>query len=253
MPGSSYEKLINVVNSNPHPSVKIYVSIQLFEPYNQLFYLARRLKQLKIISNYRLDENGVTHISLSEATKSFRFEGLEQLQQLQVQIQPELMMEIQRRRETEEAWEEARAARNLKAAHEGRFEEGRENTGNGRKRNVSSNISPPNMRKAPRMKGSPPSSSIQSTSSNQNTQRRPPIQSSGAPLPRGDAHPVQPYISAPQHHPPQGAAGGQLYSGAASGQQGAGYYHAHYYNGVPVNAGQGTQDNHQGLQTGGQW
>ena len=111
------------------------------------------------------------------------------------------MMEIQRRRETEEAWEEARAARNLKAAHEGRFEEGRENTGNGRKRNVSSNISPPNMRKAPRMKGSPPSSSIQSTSSNQNTQRRPPIQSSGAPLPRGDAHPVQPYIAVPQPHP----------------------------------------------------
>ena len=62
MPGTSYEKLINQMNSNPRPHIKVFMSIQLFEPFSQHYYLARRLKQLKVISNYRLDENGVTHI-----------------------------------------------------------------------------------------------------------------------------------------------------------------------------------------------
>ena len=34
----------------------MYVGIQLFEPYKELHYIARKLKDHQLISNYRLDE-----------------------------------------------------------------------------------------------------------------------------------------------------------------------------------------------------
>ena len=71
------------MNSNLQPHIKIYVTIQLFEPYAELFYIARRLKHYNGISNYRLDENGNTQIALSPTTQSFKFTGLDQLQTMQ--------------------------------------------------------------------------------------------------------------------------------------------------------------------------
>ena len=64
MPGWAFDQFIRAMNSNPKPEVKVYVSIQLFEPFAELYYIARRLKYYKYISNYRLDENGNTQIAL---------------------------------------------------------------------------------------------------------------------------------------------------------------------------------------------
>ena len=64
LPGCSFEKLIHAMNSNPKSHIKVYVTIQLFDPYSELFYIARRLKYYNIITNYRLDENGHTNIAL---------------------------------------------------------------------------------------------------------------------------------------------------------------------------------------------
>ena len=64
LPGQNFHKLIHAMNFNPNPGVKIYVSIQLFEPFSELYYIARRLKYYKCITNYRLDENGNTNIAL---------------------------------------------------------------------------------------------------------------------------------------------------------------------------------------------
>ena len=77
----------------------MFVTIQLFEPYAELFYIARRLKHLNVISNYRLDENGNTQIALSVTTQSFRFTGLEQLESMQVVIPAQIRDEINYRRE----------------------------------------------------------------------------------------------------------------------------------------------------------
>ena len=60
MPGLGYDKLVQIINTNPNPSLAVYLSIQLFEPYSDLFYIARRLKFFKKISYYRLDYDGVT-------------------------------------------------------------------------------------------------------------------------------------------------------------------------------------------------
>ena len=99
LPGQNFDKLTRLMNSNPKANVKLYVNIQLFEPYAELFYVARRLKTHKIISNYRLDENGNTFISLSPTTQSFKFIGLEQLTSLQVVFPPQIQDEIKFRRE----------------------------------------------------------------------------------------------------------------------------------------------------------
>ena len=73
LPGQNFHNFVGLMNSNPNPHIKVFVTIQLFEPYAELFYLARRLKHYSVISNYRLDENGNTQIALSPTTQSFRF------------------------------------------------------------------------------------------------------------------------------------------------------------------------------------
>ena len=94
LPGYSFDKLIHAMNGNPKAHIKVYVSIQLFEPFKELHYIARRLKYHKVIQNYRLDENGHTNISLRLNTKSFRFTGLDQIESLGFQIPPQLVVEI---------------------------------------------------------------------------------------------------------------------------------------------------------------
>jgi len=98
LPGQNFDKLTRLMNSNPNPHIKVFVTIQLFELYAELYYIARRLKHYKVISNYRLDENGNTQIALSPTTQSFRFTSLEQLESLQVVIPPQIRDEIQYRR-----------------------------------------------------------------------------------------------------------------------------------------------------------
>ena len=66
MPGWSYENLIRIMNSNPKPELEVYLNIQLFEPYSELYYIARRLKFHRVISYYRLDKNGNSFIALNE-------------------------------------------------------------------------------------------------------------------------------------------------------------------------------------------
>ena len=68
MAGLGFDQIVQKFNSNPNPSLEVYLSIQLIEPYSDLFYFARRLKYFKIISYYRLDENGYTYIALKENT-----------------------------------------------------------------------------------------------------------------------------------------------------------------------------------------
>ena len=80
--GLGYDQLVKSINSNPNPSVETYLSIQLFEPYSDLFYMARRLKAFKVISYYRIDENGHTFIALNENSKAFRFSNIDQLKQI---------------------------------------------------------------------------------------------------------------------------------------------------------------------------
>ena len=98
LPGQTFDKFTKIMNSNPNPQIKVFVSIQLFEPYAELYYIARRLKHYQVISNYRLDENGNTQIALSPTTQSFKFTGLEQLQSLQVNIPQQINDEINFRR-----------------------------------------------------------------------------------------------------------------------------------------------------------
>ena len=98
LPGQSFDKFTRQMNSNLKPHIKIYVTIQLFEPYAELFYIARRLKHYNVISNYRLDENGNTQIALSPTTQSFKFTGLDQLQTLQISIPNQIKEEISYRR-----------------------------------------------------------------------------------------------------------------------------------------------------------
>ena len=98
LPGQSFEKFCRLMNSNPRPDIRVFVTIQLCEPYAELYYISRRLKYYKVISNYRLDENGSTQIALSPSTQSFKFTGLDQLETLQVEIPPQINEEISFRR-----------------------------------------------------------------------------------------------------------------------------------------------------------
>ena len=227
------------MNSNPNPNVRVYVSIQLLEPFNQLFYLARKLKQSKVISNYSLDENSITHVALSQDHKTFRLHGIDQLRRMNINLPPDLPRELETRKKTEKAWEEAKQARNKKTAFEMRQQRTEAST-NDRKRPVSStNFTPPNNKKCPTMRGYPPTA--------QNSTNYGP-----APLavaqPQGQqtglAQPAATGGTATQHqqHP---------LSTAAAGQPGAGYYHSHYHNGVPVNTRYGSQPHYFGQQYGG--
>ena len=65
LPGQVFERFTRAMNSNPKAEIKVYVSIQLFEPFSEIYYIARRLKYFNVITNYRLDENGATHIALN--------------------------------------------------------------------------------------------------------------------------------------------------------------------------------------------
>ena len=98
MPGRAFDQLVRAMNSNPKPEVKVYVSIQLFEPFAELYYIARRLKYYKYISNYRLDENGNTQIALQIDTMSFKFTGLDQLKALNISVPAQIYQEVAYRR-----------------------------------------------------------------------------------------------------------------------------------------------------------
>ena len=98
LPGQNFFHFTRLMNSNPQPHIKVFVTIQLFDSYAELYYIARRLKHHNVISNYRLDENGNTQIALSPTTQSFRFTSLEQLESLQVVIPPQIREEINYRR-----------------------------------------------------------------------------------------------------------------------------------------------------------
>ena len=98
LPGQNFFHFTRLMNSNPQPHIKVFVTIQLFDSYAELYYIARRLKHHNVISNYRLDENGNTQIALSPNTQSFRFTGLEQLEGLNVVIPPQIREEINYRR-----------------------------------------------------------------------------------------------------------------------------------------------------------
>ena len=116
MPGFGFDQLINLMNSNPNPEIGIYVSIQLFEPYSDLFYIARRLKFHKLISYYRLDGNGQTFIAVNENCKAFKFSNLNQLEQLNIHIPQELYNEIYQRKLKHADHEAYAAEQNLKTA-----------------------------------------------------------------------------------------------------------------------------------------
>ena len=98
LPGQSFERLTRAMNSNPKAHIKIYLTIQLFEPFAELHYVARRLKHYKVISNYRLDENGNSFIALNMNSQSFKLTGLEQLEALQIPLPPQIREEINFRR-----------------------------------------------------------------------------------------------------------------------------------------------------------
>ena len=118
MPGWSYENLIRIMNSNPKPELEVYLNIQLFEPYSELYYIARRLKFYRVISYYRLDENGNSYIALNEQSKAFKFTSLHQLNQLQIEIPQDLYNELYERRNRTFENERKVAADNLKKAFE---------------------------------------------------------------------------------------------------------------------------------------
>ena len=120
LPGFGYDQLINIINSNPKPELQIYASIQLFEPYTDLFYIARRLKYFKVISYYRLDENGNTYIALSEKTKAFKFSNMKQLEQLGVQVPQEIYKELYERKCNNAELENQNAVQTLRKAYEER-------------------------------------------------------------------------------------------------------------------------------------
>ena len=81
-------------NSNPQRNFKVFVSIQLFEPFQELYYFARRLKFHKVIGYYRLDANGNTWISLTENSRNFKFAGVDQLAKLGVDVPGYVLDEV---------------------------------------------------------------------------------------------------------------------------------------------------------------
>ena len=120
LPGQNFDQFTRQMNFNPKPHIKVFVSIQLFEPYSELHYVARRLKNYKVISNYRLDENGNTQIALSPTTQSFKFTGLDQLQALQISVPPQIKDEISYRRSQIQQNEEKSQKENNEKSHKQR-------------------------------------------------------------------------------------------------------------------------------------
>ena len=98
LPGMAYDQLINVMNTNPQRNFKVFVSIQLFEPFQELYYFARRLKFHKVIGYYRLDANGNTWISLTENSRNFKFAGVDQLAKLGVDVPGYVLDEVNQRK-----------------------------------------------------------------------------------------------------------------------------------------------------------
>ena len=117
LPGQNFDNFTRLMNSNPNPNIKVFVTIQLFEPFAELYYIARRLKHYNVISNYRLDENGNSQIALSPTTQSFRFTSLEQLESLQVAIPAQVRDEIKYRRNQISQNEEKATMINNEKAH----------------------------------------------------------------------------------------------------------------------------------------
>ena len=120
LPGFAYDQLVQMINSNPKKEIEAYLSIQLFEPYSDLFFIARRLKFYKVISYYRLDENGQTYIALKEDTKAFKLTNLDQLSQLGVTIPQEVYNEVYQKKLTNSQLEAEAAAKMLSRANEKR-------------------------------------------------------------------------------------------------------------------------------------
>ena len=108
------------MNSNPYPELETYVAIQLFEPYSDLFYVARRLKFYKVISYYRLDENGHTHIALNENSRAFKFSNIDQLNQLNIAIPQYIYNELYQRKMRSVEFESQAAVKELSRALETR-------------------------------------------------------------------------------------------------------------------------------------
>ena len=96
MPGQNYENLMRAVNANPEPHLRLYLTSQLVPYFSELYYIARKLKNLKVINRYNLDNNGNTHIALAEHLMAFKFTGLDQLRQLNVSVPNILVEEIGR-------------------------------------------------------------------------------------------------------------------------------------------------------------
>ena len=120
MPGSVYEKLVAVVNTNPNPGLRAYLNIQLTEPFSQLFYAARRLKAARVIVYYRLDENGFTWVATKEGNNTFKFTSLQQLDKLGVQVPGELREELRNSQARREKLEKEGEKINLARANEPR-------------------------------------------------------------------------------------------------------------------------------------
>ena len=120
MPGLGYNQIVQNINSNPNPGVEIYITVQLFEPYSDLYYIARRLKFFNKISYYRLDENGVTYIAINENSRAFKFTNLDQLRQLHIEVPQQLYNEIYQRKVKNLELERQNAAQIISKAHEQR-------------------------------------------------------------------------------------------------------------------------------------
>ena len=111
MPGSLFESLMRVINSNPNRNIRVYLNIQLMEPFNFLYFMARRLKQYKLISYYRLDDNGYTWMSLSDQLNTFKFTSFNQLDLLGLVLPEALRKELNEYPKRKKAREKIRRRR----------------------------------------------------------------------------------------------------------------------------------------------
>ena len=137
-------------------------------------------------------------------------------------------MEMINRKKTEEAWEEGKAARNLKNAFERRTNRNSQYSQQGTKRQGSPNSSPPLLKKA-QTRGTP---SDRAPTSFQAPPRNLPTQSAGA-LPPAN---LMPAPQPPSSSEAAAAVQPPANTGAVPRQPGAGYFHQPYHNGVPVSA-----------------
>ena len=128
MPGALYESLIRVINSNPNRNIRVYVNIQLMEPFDMLFYIARKLKQQKLISYYRLDDNGYTWLSLSDQHNTYKFTSFNQLDLLGLDVPEALKKEMAEYSGKKMAREKEEGEKNLARAREVRPGVGRIST-----------------------------------------------------------------------------------------------------------------------------